>query len=91
MIKKLRIKLIAASMASLFFVLFVIGGIVGILNYRKIVADADRVLEILEENAGKFPQKFPGNRKDDRPGSHQKFLTNPDIFLSCLMKTGVLF
>ena len=68
MIKKLRIKLIAASMASLFFVLFVIGGIVGILNYRKIVADADRVLEILEENAGKFPQKFPGNRKDDRPG-----------------------
>ena len=68
MIKKLRIKLIAASMASLFFVLFVIGGIVGILNYRKIVADADWVLEILEENAGKFPQKFPGNRKDDRPG-----------------------
>ena len=32
------------------------------------MADADRILEILEENAGKFPQKFPGNRKDDRPG-----------------------
>ena len=68
MIKKLRIKLIAASMASLFLVLFVIGGIVGILNYRKIVEDADRILEILEENAGKFPQKFQGDRKDDRPG-----------------------
>lgn len=67
MIKKLRIKLIAASMASLFLVLFVIGGIVGILNYRKIVEDADRILEILEENAGKFPQKFPGDRKDERP------------------------
>lgn len=67
MIKKLRIKLITASMASLFLVLFVIGGIVGILNYRKIVEDADRILEILEENAGKFPQKFPGDRKDERP------------------------
>ena len=44
------------------------GGIVGILNYRKIVEDADRILEILEENAGKFPQKFQGDRKDDRPG-----------------------
>lgn len=68
MIKKLRIKFIAASMASLFLVLFVIEGIVGILNYRKIVEDANRILEILEENAGKFPQKFPGDRKNDRLG-----------------------
>lgn len=68
MIKKLRIKLIAASMASLFFVLFTIGGIVGILNYRKIVVDADQILAIMEENAGKFPQKFSGDRKDKRPG-----------------------
>ena len=68
MIKKLRIKLIAASMASLFLVLFVIGGIVGILNYRKIVNDADRILEVLGENAGKFPQKFPGEKKDGRYG-----------------------
>lgn len=49
MIKKLRIKLVAASMVSLFLVLFVIGGIVGIINYKKIVEDADRILEILEE------------------------------------------
>lgn len=68
MIKKLRIKLIAASMASLFLVLFVIGGIVGILNYRKIINDADRILEVLGENAGKFPQKFPGERKNGRYG-----------------------
>lgn len=68
MIKKLRIKLIAASMASLFFVLFTIGGIVGILNYRKIVVDADQILAIMEENAGKFPQKFSGDRKDKHPG-----------------------
>ena len=44
MIKKLRIKLIATSMVSLFLVLFVIGGIVGIINHKKIVADADRIL-----------------------------------------------
>lgn len=68
MIKKLRIKLIAASMASLFLVLFVIGGIVGILNYKKIIDDADQILEVLEENAGKFPPKFPGDRNDGRPG-----------------------
>ncbi len=68
MIKKLRIKLIAASMVSLFLVLFVIGGIVGILNYKKIVEDADRILEILEENAGDFPKMFSGERKDIPPG-----------------------
>ncbi len=68
MIKKLRIKLIAASMASLFLVLFIIGGIVGILNYRKIVVDADQILAIMEQNAGKFPQKFSGDGKDKHPG-----------------------
>ena len=63
MIKKLRIKLIAASMVSLFLVLFVIEGSVGVLNYKKIVKDADRILEILEKNAGVFPKMFPGDRK----------------------------
>lgn len=67
MIKKLRIKLIAASMASLFLVLLVIEGIVGVLNYKKIVNDADHILEVLEENAGKFPPKFTGDRKGERP------------------------
>lgn len=90
MIKKLRIKLIAASMASLFLVLFIIGGIVGILNYRKVVVDADQILSIMEENAGKFPQKFSGDRKDERPGiellgkgtkSHRKEVCAISFFL----------
>lgn len=68
MIKKLRIKLIAASMGSLFLVLFVIGGIAGILNYQKIVRDADRILEILEENSGSFPKMSSGNKKNDQTG-----------------------
>lgn len=55
MIRKLRIKLILASMLSLLLVLTVIFGAVGILNYKKIVTDADSILEILEENDGSFP------------------------------------
>lgn len=66
MIKKLRIKLIMASMISLLFVLLVIEGIVGVLNYRKIVRDADRILEVLEKNSGRFPHEFPLDKKDDR-------------------------
>ncbi len=66
MIKKLRIKLIAASMVSLLVVLLVIEGIVGILNYRKMVWDADRILEVLEENSGRFPHEFPIDKKDGR-------------------------
>lgn len=55
MIRKLRIKLILASMVSLLLVLTVIFGAVGVLNYRKIITDADSILAILEENDGIFP------------------------------------
>lgn len=88
MIKKLRIKLIAASMASLFFVLFIIGGIVGILNYRKIVVDADQILAIMEENAGKFPQKFSGDRKDKHPGMSPEVPYESRYFSALFDKNG---
>lgn len=55
MIRKLRIKLILASMLSLLLVLSVIFCAVGILNYRKTIGDADSILEILRENDGSFP------------------------------------
>lgn len=55
MIRTLRIKLILASMLSLLLVLTVIFGTVGILNYRKILTDADSILAFLEENDGNFP------------------------------------
>lgn len=57
MIKKLRKKLIFVSMLSLFIVLFVLILSIGILNYRKLVADADHVLSILAENNGRFPER----------------------------------
>lgn len=66
MIKRLRIKLIAASMGSLFLVLFIIGGVAGILSYGKIAEEADQILEILEKNAGTFPKTFPENKKENR-------------------------
>lgn len=57
MIKKLRIKLVAVAMLSLLFVLFVIESIVGVLNYGKIIKDADRILNVLGQNSGSFPKK----------------------------------
>lgn len=88
MIKKLRIKLIAVSMISLFLVLFVIGGIVGVLNYQKIVDDADRILEVLEENAGTFPKMFPRERKDHPPDMSPELPYESRYFSVLLDKNG---
>ena len=56
MIKKLRRKLIAVAMLSLFLVLFIIVGTVNILNYKKLIMEADNTLLILMENNGIFPK-----------------------------------
>ena len=56
MIKKLRKKLVAVAMLSLFIVLFIIIGTVNVLNYTRMVDDADRTLNILKENNGSFPR-----------------------------------
>lgn len=68
MIKKLRRKLVITSMVSLFLVLLVIEGAVGILSYRKIVTDADRILNILEQNDGKFPEMAYKGLKEEKGG-----------------------
>ena len=56
MIKKLRRKLIAVAMLSLFLVLLVIVGAVNILNYNKLIREVDNTLEILMDNNGIFPK-----------------------------------
>lgn len=69
MIRKLRHKMILASMLSLLFVLAVILSVAGVLNYQKIVTDANKVLTILVENDGKFPMMEPpgnGSLLDDK-------------------------
>lgn len=57
MIRKLRIKLVIASLLSLLLVLSFLLCAAGILNYRKTVADADSILAILQENDGSFPMR----------------------------------
>ena len=49
-------------MVSLCIVLFCIFGFVGILNYQKMVSDADHTLSILADNDGTFPENSPGNQ-----------------------------
>ena len=56
MIRKLRTRLVLASMLSLIAVLGVIMGGLNLMNYQRIVRDADGVLALLGENGGKFPR-----------------------------------
>lgn len=72
MIRKLRHKMIFASMLSLLFVLAVILSVAGVLNYQKIVTDANRVLAILVENDGKFPMPEPPENGSILDDKHRK-------------------
>ena len=64
MIGKLRRRFILVAMASVFTVLAVIMGTVNVMNYRKILTDADHVMQILVENNGIFPKVTPPDVKD---------------------------
>ncbi|MDO4468932.1 MAG: HAMP domain-containing sensor histidine kinase [Bacillota bacterium] len=78
MIKKLRKKLIFVSMLSLFIVLFALILSIGILNYRKLVADADHVLSILAENNGRFPER----EMQKEPPKPEKNFPEKNLFFS---------
>ena len=56
MIRKLRTRLVLASMLSLVAVLGVIMGGLNLMNYQRIVRDSDGVLALLGENGGRFPR-----------------------------------
>lgn len=77
MIRKLRMKMILACLLSLLAVLLVILSAAGMLSYRRIVSDADRVISILVENDGRFPmERPPGNGAffpTRRPGDERRF------------------
>lgn len=60
MIRKLRFRLVLVSMLSLVAVLAVIMGGLNLLNYRRIVQDADGVLTVLSQNDGRFPAMDEG-------------------------------
>ena len=89
MIRKLRIKFILLSMFSLLLVLMVIMGTVSVLNYRKIVANADSTLAILRENGGRFPkpdksigdwEKGPKGISPELPYESRYFSVRMDAF-----------
>lgn len=73
MIRKLRIRLITASMLSLTLVLLVILGGINAMSYRKTVSDADAILTVLASNQGTFPQRLSpaedGDARRNAPGS----------------------
>ena len=58
MIRKLRIKLVAVSMLSLFIVLGAIVAAANIVSWRGIVSGADMILDLLAENGGAFPERM---------------------------------
>ena len=70
MIRKLRIKLVAVSMASLIAVLGVIAAAANISGWMNIIKDADAILDLLAENGGVFPERMldPGIRDNDVDG-----------------------
>ena len=67
MIRTLRIKLVIASMLSLFLVLAVILGGVNLLNYRNICRSADQILVL---DGGKIVQQ----------GRHEELIRQSGIY-----------
>ena len=84
MIKKLRAKLILASMFSLALVLLIILGGVNLMSYQNVVSDADSVLTVLASNNGAFPRPQGGLRGEGSaapgaPEGGKPFLTGPGM------------
>ncbi len=89
MIRKLRIKLVAVSMLSLFLVLLLIMGTVNLLNYRDILSEADATLALLADNRGRFPKPEDDfHRGDGRiPRSQSPELPYETRFFSVLLES----
>jgi len=77
MIKKLRIRVIAITMASVFIVLLVLMGIVNVANYVTRDRAADDLLEILAEHGGRFPGQG-GMGGQGMPGGPGQGMLPPD-------------
>lgn len=67
-IKKLRVKLLAAALGSVFAVLLILLAAVLLLNYRSMVAEADGTLAILAANGGAFPDAAAQPQPGADPG-----------------------
>lgn len=84
MIKKLKIKIIALSMASLFLLLSLIVTGMNLLNYNTLVKDADMILSLLSQNKGMFPD-FDSNKKQPMPFEFSPELPHESRYFSVLL------
>ncbi len=73
MIRKLQKKFILVSMLSMLLVLTIIIGSINIINYHRLVQEAEHILHILAENNGEFPKDHLVPRETE-----QKVQTSPD-------------
>lgn len=84
MIKKLKIKIIALSMASLFLLLSLIVTGLNLLNYNALINDADMILSLLSQNKGMFPD-FDPNKKQPMPFEFSPELPHESRYFSVLL------
>ena len=89
MIKKLRSKFIVIAMCSVAAVLLVLLGAINILNYNRIVSDADALLDTLAENGGWFvPRDIPGPGFDREEREGETPAAPPDDLKDLDFKPG---
>lgn len=92
MINKLRRKFIIISMLSVTLVLAVLIASINIFNYKKVINNADDVLNILSANGGDFPPDTkPEPLPDDHNGYHGGGNKRPGIEMSPEMRFEARF
>ena len=88
----LRIRFTVTAIVSVLLVLVVMVSAINLMNYNKVVSDSDKVLGMLAENGGSFPEHMkpepgkdpePAPPKDARGGrSHPNLPLRPDTSAS---------
>lgn len=91
MIKKLRLKFTALSMAALAVLLVVIITGMNLINYKAVVQDADDILSVLSQNRGSFPE-FDDGKKGGIPKNMSPETPYESRFFSVVLdgKGGVI-
>ncbi len=67
MIRKLRSRFILTALAGILLVLVIMMGAINALNYRGVVEDADRILDMISENGGSMPKDGMGEQPPELP------------------------
>ena len=77
MVARLRRKFILAAMLATFLVLSITLGSILLMNYQRIAADADSLLQVMAENGGRFPLRQPPDGKG-APGEPGRWPFSPE-------------